>query len=434
MSVHDQTYNKGMTHILNNGVVKSDRTGVGTISVTGLCLRYDLSDGRIPLLTNKNMLRNSSLNHSAIVKELRWFLSGSGSNKHLVERGVKFWTDWATEQQHLGPLYGFQWRKLPALIQRDSGRTQQVPNLQDLNFDVFRTPITQTEIDTAKNLYSNCYEHVLYKHWVAMLDNVGNGFGMDLLWLSFDNFAHDCEYIPGYHNVLLNGYIECVLSCKYFNTTYFGRNSCAFIPVEWVNEIELIDSKDTKYFTRPLLYHDQLADVIDGIKNNPFSRRHLVNSWNVSMLSMMQLPPCHFCFEFVCSTTIVDHKEVIQTSLMLIMRSNDYCLGNPFNIAQYSLILRTVCELTKTTPGELVLFVGDAHIYLNHVQMANHQLLRADNISIGKIYVELQNKHHMKTEINYRRFDAFDYLTTGFVDVSSEYCQSIPVLHYKIAV
>lgn len=113
---------------------------------------------------------------------------------------------------------------------------------------------------------------------------------------------------------------------------------------------------------------DQLQNVIDEIKNNPDGRRHIVSSWNVAQLEEMALPPCHLLFQFY----VADGK----LSLQLYQRSADIFLGVPYNIASYSTLLRMVAQLTDLKPGEFIHTLGDAHIYLDHVEQILEQLSR----------------------------------------------------------
>jgi thymidylate synthase len=114
---------------------------------------------------------------------------------------------------------------------------------------------------------------------------------------------------------------------------------------------------------------DQLQNAIDAIKNNPESRRIIVNSWNVSMLAEMALPPCHMMYQFYV-------HENGELDLQLYVRSNDLFLGAPFNIAQYAALLHMIAKITGKTPGTLVYTIGDAHIYKNHFDQVKEQLSR----------------------------------------------------------
>jgi len=215
-----------LQHVIDNGNIKTDRTGTGTISVFGYQMRFNLDDG-FPLLTTKKIHLKS------IIYELLWFLKGSTNVKYLQDNGVRIWNEWAKEDGELGPIYGFQWRS----------------------------------------------------------------------WQKYDS-----------------GHI------------------------------------------------DQIAQVIDSIKNNPDSRRHIVSAWNVAQLDDMQLPPCHILFQFYVANG--------KLSCQLYQRSADIFLGVPFNIASYSILLMMIAQVTDLKPGEFVYTLGDAHIYTNHLEQVKLQLSR----------------------------------------------------------
>lgn len=113
---------------------------------------------------------------------------------------------------------------------------------------------------------------------------------------------------------------------------------------------------------------DQLADVIEQIKTNPDSRRLIVSAWNVGELNDMALPPCHLLFQFNMSNG--------KLNLQLYQRSADIFLGVPFNIASYSLLLMMVAQVCNLKAGEFIHTIGDAHIYLNHLEQSDIQLNR----------------------------------------------------------
>jgi thymidylate synthase len=113
---------------------------------------------------------------------------------------------------------------------------------------------------------------------------------------------------------------------------------------------------------------DQISEVIESIKNTPNSRRHIVNAWNVGELNNMALPPCHIFFQFY----VAEGK----LSCQMYQRSADIFLGVPFNIASYSFLLHMMAQVTGLQPGEFIHTLGDAHIYLNHVDQVILQLTR----------------------------------------------------------
>ncbi len=113
---------------------------------------------------------------------------------------------------------------------------------------------------------------------------------------------------------------------------------------------------------------DQISSVVQSILNNPDSRRHIVSAWNVGELNHMALPPCHILFQFY----VADGK----LSCQLYQRSADIFLGVPFNIASYSFLLMMMAQVTGLQAGEFILTLGDAHIYLNHLEQVGLQLNR----------------------------------------------------------
>lgn len=113
---------------------------------------------------------------------------------------------------------------------------------------------------------------------------------------------------------------------------------------------------------------DQIAQVVDQIRNNPDSRRLIVSAWNVAEIDTMALPPCHTLFQFY----VADNK----LSCQLYQRSADVFLGVPFNIASYALLTQMVAQVTGLEAGTFVHTLGDAHIYLNHTEQVDLQLSR----------------------------------------------------------
>lgn len=118
-----------------------------------------------------------------------------------------------------------------------------------------------------------------------------------------------------------------------------------------------------------LLYIDQLANVVESIKSDPTSRRHIVSAWNVAELDQMALPPCHLLFQFYV-------RQGKYLDCQLYQRSADLFLGVPYNIASYSLLTHMIAQVTGLTAGMFYHTLGDAHIYTNHLEQVKLQLTR----------------------------------------------------------
>jgi thymidylate synthase len=155
------------------------------------------------------------------------------------------------------------------------------------------------------------------------------------------------------------------------NTAYLKENGVS-IWDEWADENgelgPVYGSQWRSWKTTDGRTIDQITNLIDGIKNNPDSRRHIVNAWNVGEIENMALPPCHAMFQFY----VADNK----LSCQLYQRSADVFLGVPFNIASYALLTMMVAQVTGLELGDFVHTLGDAHLYSNHVEQATEQLSR----------------------------------------------------------
>ena len=155
------------------------------------------------------------------------------------------------------------------------------------------------------------------------------------------------------------------------NTRWLKENGCS-IWDEWADEngeLGPVYGKQWRSWAAPNGESiDQIARLIEGLKTNPNSRRHIVSAWNPADIEDMALPPCHCLFQFF----VADGK----LSCQLYQRSADVFLGVPFNIASYALFTHMVCEVTGYEPGEFVHTFGDAHLYLDHLKQAELQLTR----------------------------------------------------------
>jgi len=258
-------YLNSLQQVLEQGTTKSDRTGVGTISVFGMQQRYDLSKG-FPAVTTKKLAWRS------VVSELLWMIEGSGDEKRLREilhgdrntikstiwtanATADYWTPKSTFDGDLGRIYGVQWR-----------------------------------------------------HWKSYKHQIENSFK--------NAFGHWFRIEAG------------------------------------IREVEI----------------DQLESLIKGIKTDPHGRRHILTAWNPGEIEAMALPPCHCFAQFY----VADGK----LSCQMYQRSCDMFLGIPFNIASYSLFTYMIAQVCDLEVGEFIHTLGDAHIYLNHIDQVKEQLTR----------------------------------------------------------
>ena len=143
---------------------------------------------------------------------------------------------------------------------------------------------------------------------------------------------------------------------------------------------------------------DQLTNVIESLKNNPNSRRHIISAWNVGDLDQMALPPCHILFQFY----VADNK----LSCQLYQRSADLFLGVPFNIASYALFTMMIAQVTGYELGDFIHTLGDAHIYSNHIEQVKLQISRTPfKLPQMKINSEIKSIFDFK----YKDFELVNY-------------------------
>lgn len=173
----------------------------------------------------------------------------------------------------------------------------------------------------------------------------------------------------------------------------------------WTNACELFDLGSYTGLKSGAAI-DQLQNVINEIRHNPFSRRLLVTAWNPADTSKMRLPPCHFAYQFRCRrlshpervSTLSDKDQIVEAATvssgtldnmgvpkfaldcLMSQRSCDMFLGVPYNIASYALLTHMIAEIVGMLPGVLTLSLGDVHIYNNHLEQVNLQLTRQPGI------------------------------------------------------
>lgn len=259
-------YHDLLLDILENGESREDRTGVGTLSVFGRQLRFDLTKG-FPAVTTKKLA------WKAVVSELLWFIEGSGDERRLAEI-----------------LYG----------RPDSERN---------------------------TIWTGNAEAAYWRPKAKFPGDLGRVYGVQWRhWRQCPEFA-----------------AEDLVKQDDLGAWYSG-------PIPEPKEI------------------DQLANLLEGLKTDPYGRRHILTAWNVGELDKMALPPCHVLAQFYVSNG--------KLSCHMYQRSVDVFLGLPFNIASYALLTHLIARECELEVGELVISTGDTHIYSNHVDQVKQQLNR----------------------------------------------------------
>ncbi|MFZ4690020.1 MAG: thymidylate synthase [Polymorphobacter sp.] len=249
----------------DSGVVRGDRTGTGTRALFGETMRFDLSDGSVPILTTKRVFWKSA------VRELIWFLSGDRNIRPLVEQGVHIWTDWPQARFNAATGAGLDRDAFEARILADA-------------------------------------------EFAAEWGDLGPVYGAQ--------WRHWPKYTPAGNGL-------------------FARDGAGI---------------------------DQIAALVDGLRRNPASRRHIFTGWNVAELDGMALPPCHMTYQYF----VADGR----LSGILYQRSCDLGLGFAFNIFEAALLLRMLAQQCDLLPGEIVWMGADCHVYANHEHLVTEQLSR----------------------------------------------------------
>lgn len=325
MNNFDKQYIELVDDILENGNKKTDRTGTGTISLFGKQIRIDLREG-FPLLTLRKIHIRS------VIHELLWFLSsydekydkfGNTNIRYLLDNGVTFWSEWPYE-----------------------------------NYKKYRS-------------YDTGYPELTMKEFENMIIND-------------DEFAIKFGGIgPGYGEQWLNS-----------GSVVWGEMN-----------------SDGKRIIKKFEGINQIDNVIDLLKRDPDSRRIIVDAWNPMRLEEMLLPPCHFMFQFYSNKmtekermtefnkfikennySFDDYKKSLKEynfsdrylSLQLYIRSNDIGLGNPFNVAEYSLLLHMISQVVNMIPKEIIITIGDSHIYNNHITQLE-EIIKRESFDMPKL-------------------------------------------------
>ena len=253
-----------MRRIWEHGDERIDRTGVGTRSVFGAQIRFDLAGGAMPLITTKRVYWKTA------TREFLWFLTGDTNIRALCAQGVEIWTDWPLDRYRKASGVAISREDFSARIIADAA-------------------------------------------FAAEWGDLGPVYGKQ--WVDW----------PVYSPV--------------------GEN---------------LYKRDTGI--------NQVALVAQSLRDNPGSRRHIVEGWNVAELDQMALPPCHKTYQF--------HVAGNRLNCLLYQRSCDVALGLPFNLWGAALFTRMLAQQCDLEPGELVWMGGDMHLYLNHADLVETQLAR----------------------------------------------------------
>ena len=341
-----QQYLDLLRDIKDNGITREDRTGTGTRGVFGRQMRFELASG-FPLLTTKKLHLRS------IIIELLWFLRGDTNIRWLQENKCRIWDEWADENGDLGPVYGKQWRSWAA----PDGRV--IDQIQWVLDEIKTNPNSRRLVVSAWNP-ADVNEMALPPCHCLFQFNVMDGkLNCQLYQRSADVFL----------GVPFN--IALVFLRGDTNVRWLQENKCK-IWDEWADEngdLGPVYGKQWRSWAAPDgRVIDQIQWVLDEIKTNPNSRRLVVSAWNPADVNEMALPPCHCLFQF----NVMDGKLNCQ----LYQRSADVFLGVPFNIASYALLTLMMARATGLEPGSFVHTLGDAHLYLNHLEQAELQLTR----------------------------------------------------------
>jgi thymidylate synthase len=400
-----------VSHVLESGKSRGDRTGTGTIGVFGHQERYDLSEYKLPLVTTKKVFTRG------LIEELLWMLRGSTNNEELTALNVHIWDGWALTKEH----FKFSEGKRIELLRQ---KTATIP-LDEIQKCHSTHPETWADVIdfaiecNAKDVLANlCFNFKIPEYDIFLSDGLQTGelgpiYGKqwrsmtNLIVITPEEFEAGNAKVPGTY----------IYKDEYFDTL---RESTVYL----VN--------------KPI---DQIADLIKGLKTNPFSRRHVVTAWLPSDLpdetksphqnvldGKAALASCHCLFQFyvedltlterikhcndasdreeaefltsenlefemrsyrhIDSLLPKDEKEAHEfltkncgtptqrLSCQLYQRSCDAMLGAPFNIASYSLLTMMLAQCVGMVPGEFIHTLGDLHIYKNHIAGAQEQLLR----------------------------------------------------------
>jgi thymidylate synthase len=345
----DKQYTELLQDILENGTKRQDRTGTGTLSVFGRQIRHRMSEG-FPLVTTKKMA------FKTMVTELIWFLKGDTNIKYLTDNGVRIWN---------GDAYKNWCRQFEV----DSNNFNGEELAKGHNDQCWGYPLLENTSKEYKRGQINAY-----------LEGKAE---KPFFYLTQEEFINKIKTDDDFAKKW--GELGPVYGAQW-------REWKQFIPYNVTEENCQVAVKVT----------DQIANLINDLKTNPDSRRLMVSAWNVGELDQMVLPPCHYGFQvYTRELSFAERVRYYETtfgrlhfippspdaldarniptraiSLMYNLRSQDVGLGWSFNVSSYALLLMMIAKQVNMVPDELIMNMGDCHIYLNHIDGLKEQIGR----------------------------------------------------------
>lgn len=401
---HDLQYQALLKDVLQNGVKKIDRTGTGTLSVFSRTMRFDISHGKIPLLTTKKVFTKG------LIHELLWFLSGDTNVRYLKEHNVNIWDSWVKKGTGEYSVMSLdEVRKTLLDHFKDTGaKSVSQTYVAQLADEEWRHAVLEENGELAiRFILNEKYAKLLSKDYLEDYEGLEKELLLivckDLNLPTLKLVAGELGPVYGkqwraWEDVRIeedNGDRDAVeLRMKGGGYTHVGELAKQSV---WKREI------------------DQIAEIIRQLKEDPDSRRIILNAWNVGRLDEMGLPPCHLLLQFY--TTPYSEYELKKQlsendigfspmemvgvepntvsgyefwksktekfglptrhlSAELRCRSQDLPLGTPFNIAQYAVLIHAIAQVANMSTKEFIWSGGDCHIYLNQIDGVKEQLSR----------------------------------------------------------
>lgn len=384
----EMLYRNILNDILTNGSKHEDRTKVGTLAVFGKTMEFDLTDGKIPLLSTRQVpIRFMPI-------ELQWFISGDTNIKFLLNNNVNIWNSWV----------------IPSTAVYDTDPQNFLKNLD-----------AQGVIKLDDN-YKEVFKHLdssVVNSTVAMLTgkpvpekrllsgSIGDGaYGAQ--WRKWEDIRSiKEEELPVYLN---NNYKEVARHQVNIEDKLPVFNHDTLEITSWT----IITDVEQRVLVQKKI--DQLQDAIDLIKHNPNSRRIIVSAWNVGRLDQMSLPACHSLFQF----NVRESNGVKYLTCNLYCRSQDFLVGTVANIAQYAMLTHMVAQVTGCVAERLVWFGSNVHVYANQVELAKDHLDR------------MPLKNQIKLELN-KDIKNIDDFTFEDIKITG-YDNYLPAIKYPVAV